>query len=97
MDGEQQKPINVNRYMESKVFTKEAVEEALRLTAMGCCGILSKENAEEALGKLPEDLSRVVMATTISVKMIEQDLKSGKSILAEILRKICGKEVKASE
>ena len=30
-----------------KMFTKEAVEEALRLTAMGCCGILSKENAEE--------------------------------------------------
>lgn len=61
------------------MFTKEAVEEALRLTAMGCCGILSKENAEESLNKLPEDLSRAVMAATISAKMIEQDLKSGKS------------------
>lgn len=80
-----------------KVFTKEAVEEALRLTAMGCCGILSKENAEESLDKLPEDLSRAVMAATISAKMIEQDLKSGKSLLAEILKEICGGEVKASE
>ena len=80
-----------------KVFTKEAVEEALRLTAMGCCGILSKENAEESLNKLPEDLSRAVMAATISAKMIEQGLKSGKSLLAEILKEIRGGEVKASE
>ena len=83
--------------MESKMFTKEAVEEALRLTAMGCCGILSKENAEESLNKLPEDLSREVIAATISAKMIEQDLKSGKSFIAEILKKICGEEVKALE
>lgn len=78
--------------MESKVFTKEAVEQALRLTAMGCCGILSKENAEESLNKLPEDLSRAVMAATISARMIEQGLKSGESILAEILKKVCGEE-----
>lgn len=74
-----------------KVFTKEAVEEALRLTAMGCCGILSKESVEESLNKLPEDLSRAVMAATISAKMIEQDFKFGKSLLAEILKEVCGK------
>lgn len=74
------------------MFTKKAVEEALHLTAMGCCGLLSKENAEESLNKLPEDLARVVVAATISAKMVEQDLKSSKSILAEILKKICGEE-----
>lgn len=79
-----------------KVFTKEAVEEALRLTAMSCCGILSKENAEESLNKLPEDLSRAVMAATISARMIEQGLKSSESTLAEILKKICG-EVERAE
>ena len=82
--------------MELKVFTKEAVEEALRLTAMGCCGILSKEDAEESLNKLPEDLARAVMTATISAKMIEQNLKAGKLILAEILKKIC-EEVERAE
>lgn len=78
--------------MESKVFTKEAVEEALRLTAMGCCGILSIEDAKESLNKLPEDLSRAVMIATISARMIKQGLKSGELILAEILKKVCEEE-----
>ncbi len=74
------------------MFTKEAVKEALRLTAMGCCGILSKENAEESLNKLPEDLSRAVIAATVSAEMVAHDLKSAESLLAKILKEICGEK-----
>ena len=66
-----------------KVFTKEAVEEALRLTAVSCCGLLSKEYIEKVLDKLPKDLSRAVMAAIVSAKIVEHDLKLGESLLAE--------------
>lgn len=38
------------------LYTEEAVEKALELTALGILGILEKKEAEEGLAKLPERL-----------------------------------------
>lgn len=53
--------------MEQKVlYTEEAVEKALELTALGILGILEEKEAEEGLAKLPERLQKKVMAVTIA-------------------------------
>lgn len=68
----------------NKVYSKEAVEEALRLVALGVAGILPKEDAESTLNKLPEDLAKMVMATTLAAHET-QKLALGR--LKEVLEK----------
>lgn len=52
---------------EQKLFTKEAVETAVKLAAGGTAKILSEEEARAAIESLPEELADLVMETTISV------------------------------
>lgn len=57
----------------NKVFTSEAVLEALKITATSLVGIMSPEEVVEETNKLPEELSAMVRASllaAIHVKMI---------------------------
>lgn len=62
-----------------KVYSIEDVNEALRITALGVAGILSRQDAEETLNKLPKSLANRVMASTIAAhkarEMAEKLLK----------------------
>lgn len=62
-----------------KVYSIEDVNEAIRITALGVAGILSRQDAEETLNKLPNSLARCVMASTIAAhktrEMAEKLLK----------------------
>lgn len=50
---------------EQKLFTKEAVETAIKLAAEGTAKVLSGEEARAAIDSLPEELANFVMETTI--------------------------------
>lgn len=50
----------------NKMYSEEAVEKALELVALGVAGILSKDDAEATLNKLPEDLAKMVIAATLA-------------------------------
>lgn len=47
--------------MAEKVFSREAVVIAVRLTAKGMAGLISGEEAEKTIETLPEDLANIVM------------------------------------
>lgn len=70
-----------------KVFTREAVEVALQLVALGVAGMLDPKYAKEKLEALPEDLSKMVMATTMSAHATQ------KAVLPELLDKLIEKAV----
>lgn len=50
---------------ETKVFSKDAVLAAIRLTALGAVGCMPKEEAIKVIESLPEDLADMVMEQTI--------------------------------
>lgn len=78
-----------------KMYTEDAVDEALKLTALAVAGILPEKEAEEGLGKLPADLKRKVIANTMAAfttrDMVMQLLPS-KETLKEILEKLTAKK-----
>lgn len=76
---------------EKKLYSVEVVNEAIRLTAMGTAGILEKKDAEESLSKLPEDLAKRVMASTIAAH------KAREAAMAAALLKAMISEGKSEE
>lgn len=76
---------------EKKLYSVEVVNEAIRLTAMGTAGILDKKDAEESLSKLPEDLAKRVMASTIAAH------KAREAAMAAALLKAMISEGKSEE
>ena len=62
-----------------KVYSIEDVNEAIRITALGVARILSRQDAEETLNKLPNSLASCVMTSTIAAhktrEMAEKLLK----------------------
>lgn len=69
---------------EGKLFSKEAVITAIRLTAQGAAGVLNREEAEKTIESLPEDLAEIAMSETISA------MKKQASIKAKMMSKILG-------
>lgn len=76
---------------EKKLYSVEVVNEAIRLTAMGTAGILDKKDAEESISKLPEDLAKRVMASTIAAH------KAREAAMAAALLKAMISEGKSEE
>nr|DAJ81333.1 MAG TPA: hypothetical protein [Caudoviricetes sp.] len=77
---------------EKKLYSEEAVNEALRLTAMGTAGILDKKDAEETLSKLPEDLAKRVMASTVAAHKAREA-----AMAAALLKAMLSSDEKESE
>lgn len=73
--------------MEEK-YSYSDVMEAMRLVAMGTCGILTKEDAEETLNKLPESLRKIVIASTLDALHTKSIVKG----LCGDLEEMFGKE-----
>lgn len=69
---------------EGKLFSKEAVIAAIRLTAQGAAGVLNREEAEKTIESLPEDLAEIAMSETISA------MKKQASLKAKMMSKILG-------
>lgn len=63
------------------------VMEAMRLVAMGTCGILAKEDAEKTLNKLPKSLASLVMASTLAALHTKSIAKGLCKDLKEMLEK----------
>lgn len=76
---------------EKKLYSVEVINEAIRLTAMGTAGILDKKDAEESISKLPEDLAKRVMASTIAAH------KAREAAMAAALLKAMMSESKSEE
>lgn len=70
----------------NEMYSKEAVEEALRLTAMGSVGILGKKDAAESLEKLPESLQGMVVASTVAAFGAKQKVLG--KIVGDVLDKL---------
>lgn len=76
---------------EKKLYSVEVINEAIRLTAMGTAGILDKKDAEESISKLPEDLAKRVIASTIAAH------KAREAAMAAALLKAMMSEGKSEE
>lgn len=81
--------------MSKKLYSLETVFEAIRITAMGAVGILDKEEAEAALSKMPEDVSRYVMASTVAAHETQKIAMA--RAMEKILAKISKEESDKSE
>lgn len=77
---------------EKKLYSEETVNEALRLTAMGTAGILDKKDAEETLSKLPEDLAKRVMASTVAAHKAREA-----AMAAALLKAVLSNEKESEE
>lgn len=72
--------------MEEK-YSHSDVMEAMRLVAMGTCGILAKKDAEQTLNKLPESLGKLVVASTLAALQTKSIAKGLCRDLAEMFGK----------
>ncbi len=81
--------------MSKKLYSQETVFEAIRITAMGTAGILDKEEAEAALSKMPENVARYVMASTLAAHETQKIAMA--RAMEKILAKISKEESDKSE
>lgn len=66
MDGELLNYNNKRKMKENKLFTKEAVDTALRVCALGSLGLADPRELAKDLTSLPEDLGRMVIASIMA-------------------------------
>ena len=66
MDGELLNYNNKRKMKENKLFTREAVDTALRVCVLGSLGLADPKKLEEDLTSLPEDLGKMVMASIMA-------------------------------
>ena len=57
------------RKMENKLFTKEAVNTALKLCALGSLTLVDPKKLTEDLASLPGDLGKMVLASIVAGHM----------------------------
>lgn len=81
---------------ENKLFTKEAVNTALKVCVLGSLGLADPKRLAEDLTSLPEDLGKLVMASIMAGHMTlaltgaskSEASKSGDNLEQEVLEAI---------
>lgn len=68
---------------ETKVFTKEAVFQAIKLTAFGSAGVQDPAEAKAILESIPEELGQEVMMQTVLAHK-KQKLLRAKAMMAAL-------------
>lgn len=81
-DGQSQQFNNKKKIVEKeKLFTQQAVEKALQVTALAAAGLCRGEHVMEELKKLPEGLSdmskRCILAACLTRKMAMESVGGG--------------------
>lgn len=66
---------------EEKLYTLEVVTDAVHVVCTSLIGILNKEMAEEYEKKLPEEVLKVVVASVLAAKDVEQTISERKELL----------------
>lgn len=92
MDGESLNYNNKKKKMkENKLFTKEAVDTALRACVFGSLGLGDPKTLANELSSLPEDLSKMVIASIMAGHMTlltSRASKAGDNLEQEVLNAI---------
>ena len=79
------------RKMENKLFTKEAVNTALKLCALGSLTLVDPKKLTEDLASLPEDLGKMVLASIVAGHMtlsMSRAFRAKDSLEKEVLEAI---------
>ena len=91
MDGELLNYNNKRKMKENKLFTQEAVNTALRACVFGSLGLGDPKALANELSSLPEDLSKMVIASIMAGHMTlltSRASKAGDNLEQEVLKAI---------
>lgn len=83
MDGELLNYNNKRKMKENKLFTREAVDTALKVCVLGSLGLADPKKLAKDLTSLPEDLGKMVMASIIAGHMTLGLTRASKSEASE--------------
>lgn len=66
---------------EQKLYTLEVVRDAVHMTSMAIVGILNERCGKEYEEKLPQEVLKVVVASVLAAKDVEQTISERKELL----------------